>query len=121
MSSRREGRTNVRACRASSAHHREKRSGLRPRARASLLERVGLGSALRSFALLGVSLYALGCGTVCDDASTICGFEVAPADCVDATECASLCIVDRDSCDVNNPDAPESKCIAACLAEPEET
>ena len=58
-----------------------------------------------------------GCGTSCDDAETICGFEITEAstDCVDVTECASLCIVDRDSCNVNDPDAPESICIAHCL------
>lgn len=97
-------------------------SGLQPpRPRAPLIERGRLGRALRFAASLGVASWAVGCGTVCDDASTICGFEVAPADCTDATGCASLCIVDWNSCDVNNADAPESKCIAACLAQVEET
>ena len=64
-----------------------------------------------------------GCGDVCDDAAQICGFDIAEtsADCSDANECASICIVDRDSCDVNNADAPVAKCIAKCLEEPEGT
>ena len=67
------------------------------------------------FALAG------GCGTVCDDANTICGIEEleASTDCEDVSECASLCIVDEDACEVNNPEAPEAKCIAQCLAQPE--
>ncbi len=72
---------------------------------------------------LAVALLAAGCGTTCDDASTICGFETteSPTDCTGATECASLCIVDWDGCDVNNAESHESKCIAQCLAQPEAT
>ena len=63
------------------------------------------------------------CGTVCEDADTICGFEAdeTSTDCEDVNECAALCIVDADACDVNNAEARESKCIAACLAQPEPT
>lgn len=65
----------------------------------------------------------VGCGTVCEDAATICGFDEAQAsdDCAGVEECASLCIIDRDSCEVNDPDMPESKCIADCLAQEEGT
>lgn len=76
------------------------------------------------FALaLAASMGAAGCGTVCDDASTICGFETTETstDCTGATECASLCIVDWDSCDVNDTESAESKCIAQCLAQAEDT
>ena len=63
-----------------------------------------------------------GCGTVCEDAATICGFDEAQAsdDCSGVEECASLCIIDQDSCEVNDPDTAESKCIAQCLAQGEE-
>jgi hypothetical protein len=62
-----------------------------------------------------------GCGTVCDDAATICGFDEAtrPDDCAGVDECAAICVVDWDGCDVNDPETPESKCIAACLEQGE--
>ncbi len=93
------------------------------RSRSGRLHTGRLGASRLRLALLVIGLGGVGCGTVCDDASTICGFETtsSAADCVDANECASLCIVDWDSCDVNNADAPESKCIAACLTQAEDT
>jgi len=79
--------------------------------------------ALRPVVAVAVVALAGGCGAVCDDANTICGFEAldASTDCADVSECAALCIVDQDACDVNNAEAPESKCIAQCLAQPEAT
>jgi len=58
-----------------------------------------------------------GCGDACDDAATVCGFDVEAQqqDCSGVTECASLCIVDWDSCNVNDAASPESLCIAECL------
>lgn len=68
--------------------------------------------------MMALALALAGCGTVCEDAATICGFDEAQAsdDCVGVEECASLCIIDADSCDVNDPEKYESECIAQCLA-----
>jgi hypothetical protein len=76
----------------------------------------------RTIALVVVALTGA-CGTVCDDANTICGFEAdeTSTECEDVTECAALCIVESEACDVNNAEAPESKCIADCVAQPEGT
>jgi hypothetical protein len=64
---------------------------------------------------------ATGCGTVCDDAGTVCGFEDSIADdCSGVTECAALCIVDWDACNVNDAESEEAKCIAVCLEAAEE-
>ncbi len=64
---------------------------------------------------------AAGCGTVCDDAGTVCGFGDSIADdCSGVNECAALCIVDWDSCNVNDSESAEAQCIALCLEKSEE-
>lgn len=65
-----------------------------------------------------VASLLVGCATYCEDAATICGFDEAQAsdDCSGVEECAALCVIDGDSCDVNDAGSPESKCIAECLA-----
>jgi hypothetical protein len=72
-------------------------------------------------ALVVAATAGLGCGTVCDDAVDVCGFEESsqPEDCSGATECASLCIVDWDSCNVNDAESAVAKCIARCLEQAE--
>lgn len=75
----------------------------------------------RLLALLAVAGLSIGCGTVCDDAGTVCGFEDSIADdCSGVTECAALCIVDWGACNVNDAESPEAQCIAACLEAAEE-
>ena len=72
---------------------------------------------LSRWLLLVLLAASVGCGTVCDDASAICGLEIAnqPEECTGTTECAALCIVDWEACNVNEPTAPESECITACV------
>jgi hypothetical protein len=81
-------------------------------------------SLVRSALLAALSACAgltIGCGTVCDDAGTVCGFEDSIADdCSGVTECAAECIVDWDDCDVNDPESEEAQCIAVCLEAAEE-
>jgi hypothetical protein len=76
----------------------------------------------RAVAALGLVIAAAGCGTVCDDAADVCGFDETTLsdDCSGVNECAAVCIVDWDACNVNDTETPESKCIASCLAQAEE-
>jgi hypothetical protein len=82
-----------------------------------------LDSLPAAIAVLAAAVALAACGDVCDDATQICGFDIAEtsADCSGVNECASICIVDWDSCDVNNAESKVAQCIATCLDAPEET
>lgn len=99
---------------ASAARPPRRRRGL-PRVPSHLLGWLRLDGVRLALAL--AALISAGCGTVCGDAIEICRYDAAsePDDCSGPTECASLCVIERDACDVNNPESAVALCIADCL------
>lgn len=60
--------------------------------------------------------------SVCDDANKVCeAAETADADeCNSAAECVANCVVEWDSCELDDPESDEAKCAAECPPSEEE-
>ncbi len=60
--------------------------------------------------------------SVCDDANKVCEADASTAadECTAAAECIASCVVEWDSCELDDPESDEAKCGAECPPTDEE-